>query len=167
MNRQPRILLIVLWILTFVMISGSYYFQWIEHLEPCLLCIMQRFCVLALFGILSASLILTTLRWQIFLAFLESLVALCGLYFAMRQIWLQALPQDQLPACLPGFDTLIHYFPWQMVIKALFLGTAQCGEVTWRGFGLSMPAWCGFYFFGMVIHALFQGYKIYDKRALI
>ena len=94
MSHQPRILLIVLWILTFVMISGSYYFQWIEHLEPCLLCIMQRFCVLVLLGILSASLILTTLRWQIFLAFLESLVALCGLYFAMRQIWLQALPQD-------------------------------------------------------------------------
>ena len=85
------------------------------------------------------------------LFFLQIGFALLGIFFASRQLWLQSLPPNDVPACLPGLDILIHYFPWRDVGHALFWGTADCAEVTWTAFGLSMPFWSLLYFLIMVM----------------
>ena len=85
------------------------------------------------------------------LAWWQMIIALCGLYFAGRQVWLQSLPADSTGTCLPGLDVLIHYFPWQDVLHALMFGASDCSEITWRWLGLTMPAWSGLYFIGVFI----------------
>jgi len=73
-------------------------------------------------------------------------IGLAGVYFASRQIWLQSLPHDAMPACLPAIDVLIRYFPWTDVVSAFLWGSADCTEITWQWLGLSLPMWSVVYF---------------------
>ena len=87
-------------------------------------------------------------RWAVGL---QGLFAFAGLCFALRQLWIQALPADQVPACLPGLDVLMKYYPLRDVLSTLFWGTGDCAEGSWHLLGLSMPAWAAFYFLTMIL----------------
>ena len=39
------------------------------------------------------------------------LISLGGAAVAIRQLWLQSLPEDQVPACGPGIDYMLEVFP--------------------------------------------------------
>jgi disulfide bond formation protein DsbB len=70
-------------------------------------------------------------------------------------VWLQSLPADQIPACLPGLDALLHYFPWQDILHALFWGSGDCAEINWQWLGLSMPVWSLLYFLAVFCAFIF------------
>ena len=131
---------------TILVISLTFYFEYARGFQPCPLCLMQRlsaflfglFCLLG-FQLNYLPRARTVSIFQIFFAS-------AGLYFAARQVWIQSLPIDAAGMCMPGFEALMHYFAWNVVLKALFWGTAECGEVSWRFLGLSMPEWSIFYF---------------------
>jgi disulfide bond formation protein DsbB len=97
------------------------------------------------------------------LAFLQGLLAGLGLFFAGRQLWIQSLPSEQVPACMPGLDVLIRYFPLQDVLRALLWGTGECGEVAWHWLGLSMPAWSALFFAAFLLTAFWIGLLLYQK----
>ncbi len=67
--------------------------------------------------------------------------AAVGSLFSMRQLWLQSLPPEEVPACGPGLDYMIEVFPWTEVAKAMAWGSGSCAEVAWRFLGLSIPGW--------------------------
>ncbi|KTD68543.1 MULTISPECIES: disulfide bond formation protein B [Legionella] len=136
-------------ILTVLVLFASFYFQYIDGLVPCPLCIMQRVCVLLLLAVMGLS--FRTLKKARLISFLQILIACAGLYFSLRQLWLQSLPAGQAPACMPSLDILMRYLPWQTVVKALFLGTGDCAEANWHLFGISMPGWSAMYFLFMAL----------------
>jgi protein dithiol:quinone oxidoreductase len=141
-------------LLTLFVLGSSLYFQYHQGMQPCPLCLMQRFCVLLLFLFCFIGVYVSTIRAGKILACLQLLVAAGGLFFAGRQLWLQTLPAGETPACMPGLDVLIRFFPWQDVARALFWGTGECAENSWRLLGLSMPAWAALYFLFMLIAAI-------------
>ena len=140
-------------LLTLFVLFASFYFQYIVGLQPCPLCLMQRICVFLLLLIMGLS--LSTLRKAHLVSFMQILVACAGLFFASRQLWLQSLPASQTPACMPGLDVLIQYFPWQTVAHALFWGTGDCSETPWSLLGISMAGWSALYFLFMALIGLF------------
>ncbi|ABQ54394.1 disulfide bond formation protein B [Legionella pneumophila serogroup 1] len=144
-------------IITVLVIFASFYLEYAVGLQPCPLCLMQRICVFILLGLMGLS--LGTLKKAHIVSLMQFLVACAGLYFSLRQLWLQSLPSDQAPACMPGLDVLIQYFPWQTVAKALFWGAGDCAEVTWTMFGISMPGWAAMYFLFMAIMGLFLFFR--------
>lgn len=154
MNKitYKKIQLVLVWV-TLLILFASLYFQYVLGLRPCPLCMMQRVCVLLL--LLFMGLGLRTLKRAHFLCLLQTLISCAGLFFSLRQLWLQSLPSEKAPVCMPGLDTLIHYFPWQTVLKALFWGAGDCAEVTWRLWGISMSGWSALYFFLMGMMGLF------------
>lgn len=136
---------------TILALVFAFYSEYVEKLQPCPLCLMQRFCAF-LFGLLCLTgLALRTLHRARIIAIIQVIVALLGFYFASRQLWLQSLPVTEAPSCLPGLDAMIYYFPLSVVLKAFFWGTTDCSEVTWRWLGLSMPIWAAVYFIIMAI----------------
>ncbi len=60
----------------------------------------------------------------------------------------------QAPACMPGLDVLVRYFPWQTVAHALFWGAGDCAETVWSLWGISMPGWTALYFLFMAVTGL-------------
>lgn len=133
----------VLFFISLFVLLASYYFQYFVGLEPCALCIMQRIMVIGLtvlffIGILKKNV-------SVFLTFLQILLAAFGMFFAGRQLWLQSSAVVH-SACLPKLSVLIHYMPWQQVVKFVFLGTGDCAEVSWQWLGITMPGWVFLYF---------------------
>lgn len=150
-KRAYRRLQSLLLLATILVLWSAFYFQFVGGLHPCPLCLMQRFCAFMFAMFCLMGLCLSTRGRGRVVAIFQMLFTAAGLFFAIRQLWLQSLPAGQAPACLPGLDILIHYFPWQDVFLALFWGTGDCAEVTWTLLGLSMPAWAALYFFMMLL----------------
>lgn len=116
--------------------------QFYQHIEPCPLCIMQRVVfigmgIVFLIGALHAP--RAGGRWGYVSLLL--LLALAGIGVAWRQLWLQSLPADQVPACGPGLSYMLNAFPLGQTIKMVFTGSGECAEVNWKFLGLAMPAW--------------------------
>lgn len=150
-KRAYRYLHVLTVLLTAGMLFASYYFEYIGHLQPCPLCLMQRYCVFGLFFAGMLALGVNTFKRALWANGLQLFFATAGAYFAGRQLWLQSLPPDQTPACLPDLSVLIRYFPWQDVAQALFWGAGDCAEISWQWLGLSMPAWTLIYFALMIV----------------
>lgn len=145
----------MIFLISLSVLMASFYFQYVKNLQPCPLCIMQRVGVFLEVILCFIALVINRVRAYRIIAILQALVALSGLYFAGRQLWLQSLPPDQLSVCLPGLDVLWKYFPWRDIFHALLWGAADCAEVTWQFLGLSMPAWVFLYFTGILSAAVF------------
>lgn len=96
-------------------------------LAPCPLCMMQRIWF-ALAGLTALAGLAHNPRWGIY-PLLSALCALIGGGFALRQLWLQSLPPDQVPSCAPDLSYMIEAFPMREVFEAMTSGTGDCAAV--------------------------------------
>ncbi len=115
------------------------YLQHGRGLEPCPLCILQRFAMIALgMFFLLAALHNPGRIGQRFYGVLQLLAASAGIIVAGRHVWLQSLPADQVPACGPGYSYLVENFPLLEAFDVIFQGSGECAKVDWQLFGLSL-----------------------------
>jgi disulfide bond formation protein DsbB len=111
-------------------------------LEPCPLCIFQRIAVIAMGVIFLLAAIHNTGRLGGFIySVLLGIAALLGMGVAGRQVWLQSLPPEKVPACGPGLDFMLDAFPLAEAVQLVLSGSGECAEISWSLLGLSMPAW--------------------------
>lgn len=139
------------------LLSAGYYFQYVEHLQPCPLCISQRIAIF-LTGLcfLSAALHNPAQQGTRRYAIVGAIIALCGGAISVRHIWIQHLPPDQVPECGPALDYVMKHFPLSRTIKLMLSGTGDCAEVTWTLMGLSMPSWTLLAFLSLATLSLLQ-----------
>jgi protein dithiol:quinone oxidoreductase len=124
------------------LLSAGYYFQFVQKLEPCPLCISQRIAIFATgLCFLCAALHNPGQRGTRRYAIVGAFFALCGAAISTRHVWIQNLPPDQVPECGPGLDYVLHNFPLSATLKLMLSGTGDCAEINWTLLGLSMPAW--------------------------
>ncbi|MFQ5488698.1 MAG: disulfide bond formation protein B [Gammaproteobacteria bacterium] len=124
------------------LLACALYFQYVQGLEPCPLCILQRLALMVLGVIALLALIHNppALARRLY-GLLMLLTATAGGAIAARQVWLQHLPPDQVPACGPGLDYMLEVFPLGEALAMVLRGSGECAEVTWRFLGLSMAGW--------------------------
>lgn len=129
-------------------------------LEPCPLCWLQRFGFMGvgLVSLLAALQGPGALGLRLY-GLLLSVTAGAGLGMAGRQLWLQSLPADQVPACGPSVEYMLDVLPLAEVLTTALKGTGDCAEVVWRFLGLSIPGWSAIFFavlvalgIGMLFH---------------
>lgn len=96
-------------------------------LAPCPLCMMQRIWF-ALTGIIAWIGLSHNPRWGIY-PLVSALCAMVGGGFAIRQLWLQSLPADQVPSCGPDLSYMIDAFPLGDLLVAMTSGTGDCAVV--------------------------------------
>ena len=136
----------ILTVLTLFVIISSFYFQYVKGFQPCPLCFMQRVCACVLLFFCLMGLLLRSMQRAKYVAFFQAFFAGAGLYFALRQLWLQSGTSADGAVCLPGLEMLIRYFPWRAIVNVFFWGSNACAEVTWYGLGLSIAALSALYF---------------------
>ncbi len=116
------------------------YMEHVMLLSPCGLCITQRvFVILCGFVCLISAIHNPGSSGQRLYAFAAASMCVFGSYFAGRQIWLQHLPEDQVPACGPGLTYIYDNFPFMETLNFLLKGDGNCAEVVFRFLGLSIP----------------------------
>ncbi|MGB5209677.1 MAG: disulfide bond formation protein B [Gammaproteobacteria bacterium] len=124
------------------MMGCALFFQHGLGLEPCPLCVLQRVATISLGLVFLLAAVLNPARLgSRILGILMLIVAGLGASVSARQVWLQNLPPDQVPACGPGLDYMLEVFPLGDALAMVFEGSGECAEVVWRFLGLSMPAW--------------------------
>ena len=82
--------------------------------------------------------------------------ALTGAGFALRQLWLQSLPEDLVPTCGPPADYLFDVFSFGEALPMLLKGDGNCAQVQWTLLNLSIPAWTLMAFAGLALLSLWQ-----------
>ncbi|MCY1518793.1 Disulfide bond formation protein B [compost metagenome] len=154
---SPRSLFFLAFVGCLVLMGAALYLEHVVGLEPCPLCVVQRVCVIA-FGLvcLVAALHAPGRIGRRVYAVLALLFAAAGAGTAGRQIWLQGVPADQLPACLPNLDYMMEALPFQEIIRLVLHGSADCAEVNWTLFGMSIPEWSLLGFVAMLLFSLVQ-----------
>jgi disulfide bond formation protein DsbB len=118
------------------------YFQFVQKLNPCPLCISQRLAILAtgivfLIAALHNPQQTGTTRYAI----AGAITALMGASISTRHVWLQHLPPEEVPECGPGLEYMLQNFPLFDTLKLMLSGTGDCAKVDWTLLGFSMPVW--------------------------
>ena len=136
------------------LILAALYMQNVMELKPCYLCITQRVFII-LTGTFSLLAFLHNYGIKVY-GGLITLSALAGGFFSGKQIWLQSLPEDQVPACGPPVEYLFDAFNFSDALSMLFRGDGNCAEVQWTLLNLSIPAWTLLCFLGLAALGLWQ-----------
>ena len=140
--------------LTGCLLFGALVMEHFFALVPCPLCLMQRiwFFAAGLFAFIG---LLHNPRWGIY-PVLSIASAITGAGFSIRQLYLQSLPADQVPACGPDITYMIDAFPLKDLLAAMTRGTGDCAAVSWQFLGLSIPAWALLGFAAIVVLGIAQ-----------
>lgn len=142
------------------LLGYGYYLQFYLGQEPCPLCVFQRVCFM---GVAVLALIAGAhgARFPGAAAYcvLIFLVAATGAGIAARQVWLQHLPEDQIPECGPGLSFLLEMYPLTETIRTVLAGSGDCAKVDWTFLGLSIAEWSLLCFLGLCAAALVTLYQ--------
>jgi disulfide bond formation protein DsbB len=143
-----------------LLVIAVFYFQNYLQLEPCYLCITQRVFVTAIAIVCTlAALHNPAQTGQRVYAGLSTLMAFIGSYFSIKQLWLQSLPEDQVPTCGIPVDYLFDVFSLSEAISHLLKGDGNCAEVKWQLLGISMPGWVLVAFIGFATVGIYQFFR--------
>ena len=118
------------------------YLQYVKHQDPCPLCMVQRVIFIAILAVFALAALHGPKRvGERSYAALIALLSLSGVGVAARHIWLQNLPEDQVPACGPGQDYMLEIMPMTEVLKQLMHGSGECAEKGWTFLTIGIPEW--------------------------
>ncbi len=136
------------------MLAYGVYLQHVVGLEPCPMCIVQRYALVlvALFAGLSAAAPRHVV--QVTGAVLVIVTAAFGAFVAARQSWLQWYPPE-VSSCGRDLYGMIENFPLQRAIPMIFKGSGDCSKVDWTFLGGSIANWSFLCFCGIVLLSLY------------
>lgn len=137
------------------LLGFGYYLQYVEGLNPCPLCLVQRGFFYAVAGTCVIAALHAPQAWgRTVYGFVAALFAAGGFAAAARQVWLQHLPPDRVPQCGPDLYFMLENFPLSRVLKTLVQGTGECAVVDWTFLGFSIAEWSLGWFALFFLYAL-------------
>ena len=152
-DYAPRRVMGLLALVCAAMLGFGMYLQHALGLEPCPMCIVQRYAdFLVLFF---AMVVAATSRRVLQLGATGLLLASAGFgaFVAARQSWLQWYPPEVV-SCGRDFYGMIENFPLQRALPMIFKGSGDCAKVDWTFLGGSIANWSFVWFCFAAIVAL-------------
>ena len=144
---SPRLVFVVIAVVITCLFSYALYTQYVDGLDPCPLCMSQRlfYGLTALIAVIAA---IHGRRHRLY-GVLVALSSLGGAAVAGRQVWLQHLPPDLVPACGPSLEHMLRTLPFGEVLLRMIKGDGNCAVVDWTFLGLSMAGWSLLWFIAL------------------
>jgi disulfide bond formation protein DsbB len=149
-----------------LLLGYAYYLQYVQGLEPCPLCLVQRGFYYAVLGTLLVGSIHAPQRaGAAAYGGIAALFAAGGFASAARQVWLQHLPADKVPQCGPDLFFMLENFPLSRTLEKLFYGSGECAAVDWKFLGLSIAGWALAWFAALGAYALLLAWRSSRRAA--
>ena len=158
-TAAPRRTLALMCAACVAMLAFGMYLQHVVGLEPCPMCIVQRYALIgvAVFaGLASAR---GQKGWWITWGVLALATAGFGAFVAARQSWLQWYPPE-VATCGRDFYGMIENYPLSRAIPMIFRGSGDCTAIDWTFLGGSIANWsfvCFVLFAIVLLVALVRG----------
>jgi protein dithiol:quinone oxidoreductase len=130
------------------MLAFGMYLQHVVGLEPCPMCIVQRYALILVavcavvtwtLGLKGNANSIPSLAQKVF-AVLALLWAAAGAFVAARQSFLQWYPPESV-SCGRDFYGMVETFPLKRAIPMIFKGGGDCSKVDWTLLGGSIANW--------------------------
>ncbi|MEP1469548.1 MAG: disulfide bond formation protein B [Halieaceae bacterium] len=137
---NPRLVFLGITAAAVLSMAFAFYLEHQLELVPCPLCMTQRV-FLALTGLIALIAALHNPQgWgRRVYGGLCTVAAAVGCGVAARHVWLQHLPEDQVPACGPSLEYMLDTLPFSETLSLVMMGDGNCAETVWTLFGFSIP----------------------------
>ena len=150
---QPRRMLALICAVCVAMLVFGLYLQHGVGLEPCPMCIVQRYVLVLVALVAGLAACARRNGFQVAGATLMALLSALGAFVAARQSFLQWYPPKEA-SCGRDLYGMIETFPLQRVIPMIFKGSGDCTKIDWTFLGLSIANWSFVCFVGIALLGL-------------
>ncbi|OYU45338.1 MAG: disulfide bond formation protein B [Burkholderiales bacterium PBB4] len=150
LDNAPRQLLLATCIACIALLSFGMYLQLVVGLEPCPMCIVQRYALVLIAVVAGLTAISAKRGLHIGGNVAMLLLAVGGAYVAARQSWLQWYPPEVV-SCGRDIYGMIENFPLQRAIPMIFKGGGDCSKVDWTFLGGTIANWSFLCFSGIAV----------------
>jgi disulfide bond formation protein DsbB len=141
------------------LLSYALYLQYALDLEPCPLCMFQRVVLVAMGAVFLIATLHGPARTGAWIySVLQLVLGGAGIGLALRHLWIQSLPADQVPACGMGIGYMFETLRFFDVIERTLKGSGECAHVD-LVLGLSIPAWTLALFVVLIVWSLLLAAK--------
>jgi protein dithiol:quinone oxidoreductase len=140
LEAYPRRVLAAIALACMALLAFGLYLQHVVGLEPCPMCIVQRYALLLVAVIAALTSAFKNKGVHMAGTGLMLLMSGFGAFVAVRQSWLQWYPPE-VASCGRDFYGMIENFPLQRAIPMIFRGSGDCSKVDWTFLGGSIANW--------------------------
>jgi disulfide bond formation protein DsbB len=151
---RPRLIFSGIFVVCAGLIAFALYLQHARGLEPCPMCILQRYAFILTGAIALAAALHNPQgggRWAYGVLLLLSTGAGAGV--ATRHVWLEHNP-PKIFDCGADLGYLIESLPLAEAWPMIFRGTGDCSKVPWRFLGLSIAEWALIWFVIFIVASI-------------
>ena len=139
-DTMPRRLLALTAATCVALLAFGLYLQHVVGLEPCPMCIVQRYALVLVTLVAGVSALSARRNVLITGASLLVLLSGFGAFVAARQSFLQWYPPE-IASCGRDFYGMIETFPLKRAIPMIFKGSGDCTAIDWTFLGGSIANW--------------------------
>lgn len=143
MRISPRIVYAFIFLACAGLLADAvFYMQEQLGLDPCPMCILQRYNFIAI-GVIALIAAIHNPAGPKGVRIYSGLIilfALVGGGIAIRHSYLQHFPPAS-ETCGTDLEFLLNTFPLTQALPKIFAGSGSCSAITWRFLGLTIPEW--------------------------
>lgn len=154
MKLTPRRIYLAIFLACAGLIGFGLFLQHGQGLQPCPMCILQRFAFIGT-GVVALAAALQNPRGigrRIYSALIV-IFAGSGGGVAIRHVYLEHNP-PRVFDCGADFGYMLDSFPLAESLPMIFRGTGDCTKVLWRFLGLSIAEWALIWFAIFIVAAI-------------
>jgi protein dithiol:quinone oxidoreductase len=139
-DAMPRRVLALTALACVAMLAFGLYLQHVVGLEPCPMCIVQRYALVLVAIVAAVTAMAKSKGLLVTGSLLTLLIAGFGAFVAARQSFLQWYPPEEA-SCGRDFYGMIETFPLKRAIPMIFKGSGDCTKIDWTFLGGSIANW--------------------------
>jgi len=149
--RPTRLFFAAIFVACAGLLAFALYLQEEVGLEPCPMCILQRYAFTAI-AVVALAAAIQGPRGAVLKGYgaLLILLAIAGGGVAIRQSYIQHFP-PLTSTCGTDLEFLVNTFPISQALPKIFQGSADCAAVHWRLLGMSIAEWALVWFVLFVV----------------
>lgn len=150
LETAPRRVLGLISVACVGLLAFGMYLQHVVGLEPCPMCIVQRYALLGVAVFTALASASGRKGWWGSMALLAVVTAGFGAFVAARQSWLQWYPPE-VATCGRDFYGMIENYPISRAIPMIFRGSGDCTAIDWTFLGGTIANWSFLWFVGFAL----------------
>ena len=150
-------------LVSLALLGFGLYLQHVVGLEPCPMCIVQRYALMLIVFIAALTAVVNQRALHLTGTALVLLMSGFGAFVAARQSWLQWYPPE-VASCGRDFYGMIETFPLQRAIPMIFKGGGDCTKVDWTFLSGSIANWSFLWFSAIALLAVVLLWQQLSKR---
>ena len=150
LSQAPRRVLALISLACVALLAFGMYLQHVQGLEPCPMCIVQRYALVLVAVFAGLASVRGQKGWWMGWSVLALLMSGFGAFTAARQSWLQWYPPE-FASCGRDFYGMIENYSLSRSIPMIFRGSGDCTAVDWTFLGGTIANWSFLCFVGFAV----------------